>query len=115
MADGHLSFCKQCTRDRVLYYREANLDRIREYDRKRGRRKSLKPYSKFQKNAANKLNNAISQGLISRKPCVICGKQKSEGHHFDYKKPLAVIWLCSVHHKMLHHKKLSLLPINFPP
>ena len=39
---------------------------------------------------------------IPLQPCVICGDIKSERHHFDYEQPLAVIFLCSKHHKDEH-------------
>lgn len=35
MSDGHLSFCKDCVRDRISKYRQENLERIRKYDRNR--------------------------------------------------------------------------------
>ena len=110
MADGHLNFCKQCVCERVGIHREINIDRIREYDRNRGRRKSISPYPKKQKNAAQKVGRAIEICVMSRKPCVICGNQKSEGHHQDYNKPYDVVWLCSQHHRRLHYNRFSLIP-----
>ena len=49
-----------------------------------------------------KLANAIRRGDIIKKPCVMCGEVKVEGHHDDYSKPLDVIWLCLKHHIWLH-------------
>jgi hypothetical protein len=48
------------------------------------------------------LNCAIKKGKINRQPCFICNKEKTDGHHIDYSKPLEVVWLCHSHHKKLH-------------
>jgi hypothetical protein len=41
-------------------------------------------------------------GALVRKPCEICGEPKSEAHHDDYTKPLAVRYLCRLHHAQCH-------------
>lgn len=43
----------------------------------------------------------ISDGLIKRLDCQVCGKEKTDGHHPDYEKPLEVIWLCRSHHWLI--------------
>ena len=53
---------------------------------------------------------AVRDGMIKRKPCVICGNPKTHGHHENYGEPLNVIWLCNFHHRkhhidMLNHAK----------
>jgi len=49
------------------------------------------------------LNNTIVAGKITRKPCEFCGINfEIEGHHYDYDKPLNVIWLCKQCHRILH-------------
>ena len=53
------------------------------------------------------VRNAIKSGKLSRLPCKICGNKRSQAHHFDYKKPLDVIFLCPRHHVLLHHGKTS--------
>ena len=55
-----------------------------------------------------KVIGAIKKGLLERKPCVVCGNEKVDGHHPDYSKPLEVIWLCRQHHKDIHHGRLVL-------
>lgn len=55
--------------------------------------------------AQNALSNAVAIGLIKRSTsCQNCGKTgcRIEGHHKDYGKPLDVIWLCGVCHKVEH-------------
>ncbi|ESX98661.1 hypothetical protein [Mesorhizobium sp. LNJC405B00] len=49
---------------------------------------------------------AIRRGLVKRQPCKVCGDPKSDGHHPDYEKPAAVIWLCRLHHKRAHRRAL---------
>lgn len=46
--------------------------------------------------------NAIRAGTLKPMPCERCGKEKTDAHHDDYSKPLAVRWLCRAHH-MQHH------------
>lgn len=55
------------------------------------------------------LNREIERGKIERGCCEVCGRTSGErlgeliqGHHYDYGKPLEVIWLCAAHHKLLH-------------
>lgn len=33
---------------------------------------------------------------------MVCGSSKTVAHHEDYDKPLAVWWLCELHHKARH-------------
>ncbi len=48
------------------------------------------------------LNKAIADGTVERKPCSMCGKQRAQGHHPDYRHPLLVIWFCQLHHAREH-------------
>jgi len=50
------------------------------------------------------LHNAIRKGTVERQPCEVCGDPKSEGHHFDYTKPLEVRWLCRKHHREIENQ-----------
>ena len=53
--------------------------------------------------AVAKLQSAVSEKKVKKLPCVICKKTKKiHGHHFDYSKPLDVIWLCDHHHIVVH-------------
>ena len=41
--------------------------------------------------------------MLKPKTCNICGSYGPvDGHHFDYSKPLAVLWACRACHKALH-------------
>lgn len=132
MGDGHLSFCKDCVRDRVHKHRQENLERIRKYDRNRPNSKErikkeyttiqndkerYKKYleqkkkwnkeNRYKKYAHNKVKKAINKGLLIKSDiCQICGKTNCEiqGHHHDYSKPLDVIWVCTECHGKLHRK-----------
>ena len=53
-------------------------------------------------NSRSIFSNAITSGKIIKKPCEVCGIEKSEGHHKDYSKPFEVMWLCRRHHNEWH-------------
>jgi hypothetical protein len=105
MADGHLNKCKACAKSDVGKHREENLDRIRAYDRERGKlshriklaaevTKAWRAEDKRRNKAHSAVAYAIKKGILTRTPCICCGAEKSEGHHEDYSKPLDIIWLC---------------------
>lgn len=54
--------------------------------------------------ARTAINNAVAQKKILKpKVCSACSQEKRlDGHHFDYAKPLDVIWLCRKCHKAVH-------------
>lgn len=109
MADGRLNKCKECTRADVSQHRKANIDRIREYDRKRSqqpRRKenaadyqrAYRARSREKVRARYAVAKAIRQGTLTSMPCEVCGEAATHAHHDDYSKPLDVRWLCLQHH-----------------
>jgi hypothetical protein len=128
MADGHLNKCIECVKARVSKHREANLEKIQAYDKKRGNRpdrvQARKDYAKTQsgklahKKAMEKYKklyplayaahlitgNAIRDGKLVRPTnCSECNStHKIEGHHDDYTQPLEVRWLCETCHKKWH-------------
>jgi len=53
---------------------------------------------------------AFRHGEIKRQPCIICGRPYARAHHWDYSRPLDVVWYCNKHHMALHHN-LSLAGI----
>lgn len=118
MADGYFNKCKDCARKDALEYRNKNLERIRAYDRQRGklphRKKANTKRNKLQRKlypqkyvAQNMVSNAIRDEKIKKpKKCSKCGRKNCRiyGHHEDYYKPLEVIWLCQICHREEHQK-----------
>jgi hypothetical protein len=62
--------------------------------------------------ARSTTNHAIRDGKLVRKPCQICGNDKTEAHHDDYSKPLEVKWFCFKHHRQYHHENPELLEVS---
>lgn len=67
--------------------------------------KSIKKY-KAKQDARLILHTAVRKGeIIKPKRCTHCGKKCAvHGHHTDYKKPLAVLWVCRQCHAAIHRK-----------
>ena len=128
MADGRLNKCKKCTQKDVMVNRIKREKHYRDYERKRAltpkRKKLVKAYAKenpaivnaakrrwaeknkFKRSAETAVTNAVRDGKLEKKPCLICGSTtRIHGHHEDYTKPLDVIWLCPKHHSILHYAK----------
>lgn len=52
------------------------------------------------------VRRALLSGSITRLTCEQPGCTRiGEAHHEDYDKPLAVIWLCRLHHYWLHRDR----------
>jgi ribosomal protein S27AE len=119
MADGHVNKCKECNKNDVTTYRNKNLEKVRAYDRQRGkepeRAKVMSAFTKAWRSedkrriaAHNAVARAIKKGSLLKLPCVRCGTEKSVAHHEDYSKFLDVMWLCSPCHRK-RHKELNLM------
>jgi len=117
MPDGHVNKCKECNKNDVTANRNKNIEKVRAYDRERGklpeRAKIAQEISAAWRKADsrrfrahNAVARAIKKGLLVRCPCVRCGEQKSLAHHEDYDKPLEIMWLCQPCHKQ-RHKELK--------
>jgi hypothetical protein len=66
--------------------------------------RSTHPLTKEQRikdNARSYANVYKQRGLLIEEPCKVCGG-KAQMHHPDYRRPLAVEWLCEEHHAYLH-------------
>ena len=51
------------------------------------------------------VRTAIKSGKLTRMPCEVCGGESGAAHHDDYSKPLAIRWLCRLHHAEVHKAK----------
>jgi len=49
-----------------------------------------------------RVQTAIRNGTLKKKPCEFCSNDKAQAHHTDYSKPLEVNWLCARCHVKLH-------------
>lgn len=112
MKDGRLNKCIECTKSDVKSHRrsEKYREKVLAYDRARGNRQSNEYLRKHRAEnpKANKaramVGRAVKDGTL-QKPnrCQQCGENKGlHGHHYDYDKPLSVIWLCAACHHQLH-------------
>lgn len=99
MGDGRLNKCKECTRADVRENYTKNIDRYREYDRRRG----------YRPGPQHKVAARMATRVLDRKPCEVCGATKVEAHHDDYTKPLDVRWLCKRHHAEVHTREEDLV------
>lgn len=87
--------CRSCyKKDRVSYTQKSNSEiytiRMKKYQKKVLARIWFNHYLK--KHPEIKKNN-----------CESCGGFPVEGHHFDYKKPFEVVWLCRTCHTNIHY------------
>lgn len=118
--------CKECVCASVRAHRQANIERVRSYDKFRAsmphRVAARKEYAQTEayaisheaaslrwakkyperRKASHLVSNAIRDGNLQKQPCICCGAGKVEAHHPDYSRPLDVVWLCIPHHKEVH-------------
>ena len=117
MADGHVNKCKECNKNDVTTNRNKNIEKVRAYDRARGKiperikagveiNRAWRQEDSRRVAAHSAVARAIRNGLLVRMPCIRCGEAKSVAHHEDYDKPLEVMWLCQPCHKQ-RHKELK--------
>jgi hypothetical protein len=118
MPDGHVNKCKECNKNDVTANRNQNIEKVRAYDRTRGkipeRIKAVTEITRAWRAEDSRralahlsVARAVRNGILSRQPCCRCGAEKTVAHHEDYDKPLEVVWLCQPYHKQ-RHKELKL-------
>lgn len=117
--DGHQDRCRDCfskyNRERYAANSTSIKERVKKY-------RDENPYNELdtrmnacnknptQKNAYRAVEAAIRAGVLHKPDtCSMCGCNDSdrriEAHHYDYAKPLDVIWLCSACHGLADRKK----------
>jgi hypothetical protein len=52
----------------------------------------------------------VRRGVLVKRPCEVCGDEKSQAHHPDYSQPKLVQWLCRPHHLDLHKNEQLEVP-----
>lgn len=118
MADKHLNFCKECIKAKASANRERHLDRVREYDRERGKTEKRKEQRRAEAKKRNDevpgyraahlaLLRAVKKGIVYKpEACQVCGRKcHPEAHHKDYVDKLNVVWLCRQCHSQYHQGK----------
>lgn len=130
MADGRLGKCKECTKkdsneryakkrkelDWVLKERERcrlKQDRYRETHPENPVTAAIAKANWSKRNPQKRkveqiTCNALRDGKIKRATyCEKCGATgRLHKHHNDYNQPLAVQWLCSACHRLIHRKTI---------
>lgn len=113
MPDGFLNKCKECAKKDVHANRLKNIDKIREYDRKRAKNperakraaeisKRWMKADKRRSKCHNAVTRAVRNGILIPENCCRCGSEKSYAHHESYDRPLDVQWYCQPCHKQRH-------------
>lgn len=114
--------CKECRLLSIKIHRRENYDPVKERKRHLKRSKNgyfRKAFHKWVEKYPEKykaryaLRNAVKYGKVKKLSCQKCGQEKVQAHHYDYSKPLDVIWLCQKHHQELHFQSLEQMKIEF--
>lgn len=61
------------------------------------KRRSVAKYPEREE-ARKQVAKALYRKELIQQDCVFCGETNTEAHHWDYKQPLKVTWLCRKHH-----------------
>lgn len=84
---------------------EKGLKKRKEYKQSDAHKDSEKRYvarNRIKLRAQKQARRAVEKGLLTKTGCEVCGTDKVQGHHPDYKEPLVVMWLCQTHHCEWH-------------
>ena len=97
----------QRTYYRTAHGKEQNKERTKLFRQTLNYQKAIERYrskNPEKRKAQYMLYNAMKSGKVCRpSECSICHKLCTpQGHHYDYSKPLSVIWMCKQCHSDLH-------------
>ncbi len=104
MKDGLSSWCRSCGMIVTKKWAQSEKGREKHLINHRNSRKMYDKRHPEKRRAHYALKNAIRTGKIIKQVCQVCSDPLVDGHHYDYTKPLEVIWLCRKHHFELHNK-----------
>jgi len=91
--DGGYYMCRNCNTKRLQKYRQTP-------EGKEAIKSANKNY--YEKNSEKHSNVWSKVKNIENEVCEVCGEVKVDKHHYDYNKPLDVVFLCRKHHKEVH-------------
>lgn len=95
------------------YAKEYNRNRYKSHpESEHARRKRWAEANKDKVKAHRLVHYYLKKGTIHKFPCAACGATKVIAHHYDYNRPLEVLWLCELHHKQWHKEHTT---IDFDP
>lgn len=115
MGDGRLNKCKECSKKDTQENYSKKRDQYALYEKERWKRPERKAAAivyqkrrrqkfKGKERARAAVTRALRIGQLVRGVCEVCGSEKSQAHHPDYRSPLRVKWLCRTHHLLEHNK-----------
>lgn len=96
---GQYYYCRECNAERSRKYRLTESGRL---NTRKATRKSTLKYPEKQKARMKIYWARLSGKIIRPNKCFRCKKKnKLEGHHLDYNKPLKIEWLCRSCHTLV--------------
>ena len=108
---AYRAVCTACNTARSKRYRQSSL-RNKKIIRAIAKRSSEK--NKDKRNIAIRFNYyRRTYGIVPPEKCTGCGEAKKLlAHHVDYSKELLVCWVCSLCHRKIHDKGIT-VPVEY--
>lgn len=89
-------YCQECKNKAVRLRAKSKGSHWKSYTHEYRRRSTVRTF----------IHNLIKRGHLKPKPCLVCGKETSEIHHWDYERmTLNVDWFCHEHHMLAEQMK----------